>query len=763
MSVFRRLLRRGAAFGGVAALGLGVALTVTSAAQADDPSVDLSVAVHSATASLDSSAKSVRVVVGNDVSAEATATNVTLTFELPADGDAGSIRVSDELAPSCELSDDGRSGSCALGSLEAGALANLNAFTLTPQGENPGALIGLATIEVSADQADRDLNDNAAVVEARIASEGGSDLATWAKRDLAVMPGEAGVIDDTIVRFSNESDRAIEGIAFTVILPTELSFTDVPAGCTVQTGLAFVVDCVFSDVTIAGGGEFSLSGAYALGFTVSADAPADARLRNEAWVAGQALGSADLVSITSSRPAEAGMTAFSMAESGETQDDNWAEFAVFTHGDRADLSLSGNELVAPINNSTELHLTVTNHGGAPARDHTVEAYVPAYAQMGDLPEACYVKGADPTRIQCDSQGALEVGASVVYTIPVTMVEVPAESDEGRAQVTGSQPDTDTLNNFDVFEVTSIENRADLELTTADVDGFPGDTVDLEFTVANHGPAVAATHQVLLTIPAHAAVAELPENCQTVGDGAVWCAVATELASGDSVTVTITVTIADAPQEQEAGLATVSTQAAADPNEDNNTVAFLVNATENRADLSIAATEIDGKIGDTVSATLTVTNDGPAEVATYHVLFTLPVHVGLVDLPAGCDLVGDGMTAVLCAIGEPLAAGASRDIEFEVTLLDAPDEQLPGNAAVLSTQPDTDEANNSAQFTVHVQTEPGEPGEPGDNGDDDASEQLPATGISLTTAVGGAALVAALGLAALLVTRRRRREATYGNQ
>ncbi len=761
MSVFRRLLRRGVATGGVAVLGLSVALTATSPALAEDPAVDLSVSVHSATASLDSSAKSVRVVVGNDVSAEATATNVTLRFKLPEDSEAGSMRVSDELAPSCELADDGRGGSCAIGSLEAGALANLNAFTLFTSGGEAGTLLGLATIEVVADQVDRDPRDNATVVEARIASEGGPDLATWAKRDLAVTPGEDGLIDDSVLAFSNESDRTIEGVAFTVIVPTELSFTTAPAGCEIQS-LAFIVDCVWPDETIAGGEELSLGGAQALGFSVAADAPVDTRLRNQAWVAGQALGAADHVSITSSRPAEAGMTAFSTTEPGETQDDNWAEFAVFTHGDRADLSLSGNDLVAPINNKTELHLTVTNHGGAPARDHSVEAYVPAYAQMDDLPEACYVKGADPTRIQCDSLGLLEVGASVVYTIPVTMVDVPAESDEGRAQVTGSQPDPDTLNNFDVFDVTSIENRADLELGVEDTDGFPGDVVDVVFTVTNHGPATAADHQVLLTVPAHAEVAELPETCQAVGNGTVWCAVPTALNGGESATVTITVTILDAPDEQQAGLATVNTQSAADPDETNNTAAFLVNATENRADLAIAATEIDGKIGEEATGTLTVTNNGPAEVAIYHVVFTLPVHVELTAMPGGCESVSDDATVVLCPVGDPLGAGESRDIEFTVTLVDAPDEQLPGSAAVLSTQPDTDESNNSAQFTVHVQTEPGAPGEPGDPGDDDASGKLPTTGVSLTTAVGGAALIAALGLAALMVTRRRRRAATYGD-
>ena len=756
-------MRRGLATAGAAALGLGMVAVAATPGQAEDPYVDLSVSVFSATVSLDSTAKSVRVAVGNDLSADVTATNVMLRFELPEPSAAGSIQVSDELAPSCELSDDGRAGSCAIGNLEVGALTNINAFTLLPTGNGTaGAVVGRATVEVVADQPERDDGDNSAEIMAQISSEGGPDLATWVKRDLVVLPGETGLIDDSFLVFSNESDVAITAMSFNIVAPTELSFTKVPAGCEIQQDNTFIVDCVW-DVTIPAQGELALSGDRALTFKVSDSAPENTVLTRPGWVAAKVLG-ADVLTITSSRPAESGMTAFSAdeVEPGETSDDNWSQFAVFTHGDRADLSLTGNELVAPINNTTELHLTVTNHGPAPARSHSVEAYVPAYAQMGDLPEGCHVKGSDATRIQCDSTGLLGSGDSVIYTIPVTMVEVPAQSDRGRAQVTSSQPDPDFLNNFDIFQVTSIENRADLALSVNNVSGNPGDSVEAVFTVTNNGPSVAANHQVLVTVPAHAEVGQLPATCLPVGTATLWCAVGTALNAGDSATLTIPMTITDAPQDQELGMATVSTQSAPDPDDSNNTVSYLVEATENRADLSIAATELDGKIGDQVSGTITVTNNGPGIVTTYLVLFTLPLHSELVDVPAGCEAVSDDQSAILCAVAEPLDAGAARDITYTVTLVDAPEEQLPGNAAVLSTQPDPDETNNNTEFTVHAVTEPGPPGEPGDPGDDDgANGQLPTTGISLSTALIGAGLLAALGAAALLLTMRRRRASTYG--
>ncbi|MFD0556667.1 LPXTG cell wall anchor domain-containing protein [Stackebrandtia endophytica] len=761
-------MRRGLATAGAAALGLGMVAVAATPGHAEDPYVDLSVEAFSATASLDSTEKSVRIAVGNNSSADVTATNVRLEFKLPEANEAGSIRVSDELAPSCELSEDGRGGSCAIGDLEVGARTNINAFTLLPTGNGgAGDVLGWITVAVEADQPDRDANesqnDNSVEILAQISSERGPDLATWVKRDLVVLPGETGRLDDSFLKFSNESDIAIQGISFNVVVPTELSFTNVPAGCEIDGGNSFIVDCIWDDLTIPANGEVALSGDRALTFKVSDTAPENTVLDGIGWVAAKVLG-AEVLSITSSRPAESGMTAFfaDEVESGDTADDNWSQFSVFTHGDRADLSLTGNELVAPINNTTELHLTVTNHGPAPARSHSVEAYVPAYAQLGDLPEACYLKGADATRIQCDSAGLLDPGASVIYTIPVTMVEVPAESDRGRAQVTSSQPDPDFLNNFDIFEVTSIENRADLALSVGEVSGYPGDEVEAVFTVTNNGPAAAANHQVLVTVPTHAEVGELPATCMPVGTGTLWCAVGTALNAGDSATLTIPLTIVDAPQDQELGMATVSTQSAPDPDDSNNTVSYLVSATENRADLSIAASELDGKIDEQVSGTITVTNNGPGTVAVYMVLFTLPLHSELVEVPAGCEAVADDQSAVLCAVAEPLDAGASRDITYTVTLVDAPEEQLPGSAAVLSTQPDPDETNNSVQFTVHAETEPGPPGEPGDPGDDDgANGKLPTTGVSLSTALIGAALLAALGVAALLVTKRRRSARTYG--
>ncbi|GAA4917579.1 LPXTG-motif cell wall-anchored protein [Stackebrandtia albiflava] len=775
MSLNRRFMRRASALVGATALGLGVVAVAAAPAQADD-TVDLSVWVPTATATADSGGKDVRVVVGNDVSATATATGVTLEFQLPKAKDAGEITLSDEFASRCTINNAGTKGSCELDDIAPGAVQNLKVFTVHPSepGEYDRPLIGRVNVSVTADQADAFEDDNSDVLIARIAKGEGVDLAVWADRDIALRPGESGTVDETVLTVSNESGTDVTGLQFFLLLPQPVRFTDVPQGCTVSEELADV-QCVWPDVSIPAGGEFPLAGEYALPFTLPGDAPFNVKLGPamgafNAYDQVEPTGSETLV-IESASAAEqvrvetgAGEepTTFSTAEAEPRNpyEDNWVEFAVFSYEDRADLAVGVPTISGSVGTTVTVPVTVVNHGPIATASHRVEARIPSYARITAAPKGCTVRGETETEFVCQTDTALEAGAQVVYTATVELVSAPEQSEFGMAIVAGANEDPYLLNNSAFFAVESIENRADLALSVGDVSGNPGDVLNLDFTVVNNGPAADQGFSLLALIPSHAEVGELPAGCRPGGVG-VTCTSGESLEVGGSVTFTIPVTIVEAPAEQESGIASVLGNAP-DPVEDNNTATFLVGATENRADLSITVSDFSGKVDDTIAGLVTVTNDGPATVTGYEVLFDVPEHAALAETPAGCEDVGDGVTLIWCGVTEPLAPGESRDIEITLTLTAAPEEQLPGNAAVFSmAHPDTDETDNLTQYTVYAETEPEVPG-PGGPGED-PDPQLPVTGVSLSTAVVGAALVAALGAAALFVTKRRRRSTTYGDQ
>ena len=132
-----------------------------------------------------------------------------------------------------------------------------------------------------------------------------------------------------------------------------------------------------------------------------------------------------------------------------------------------------------------------------------------------------------------------------------------------------------------------------------------------------------------------------------------------------------------------------------------------------ADLTVAKTHSGtGRIGDTVSFTITVTNDGGPSVAEgVAVTDSLPAELDYVDAagsdPAwSCDPAVPNATTggvdVSCAYADPLAPGATTPvlvITASVTVAAYP--SVDNDVTVSATTPDPDMTNNSATDTLEV--------------------------------------------------------------
>lgn len=756
----RRLLAAAAGFVAVAAAtGAGVNL-----AYADDAFVDLAVEVPSVVTSAQSSGKDVRVEIHNF--GTATATGVTVDFALPAAADAGFVSVTDDFAANCELADNALSGSCEVADVPGGAVVNLKPFTIHP-GElaaDDDSRIGAVRVAVSSDQADLDFSDNKTSAVARIGAEASADLVVWPHSDLTVRPGDTGRLDASTFTVGNASDVPANGVEFMVIMPQEVTFTDVPDGCTTaQDGSQ--LECHWADVVLAAGQEWFPDGDRALNFAVSPDAPSGVRLDRNAlvffWQYRPDNDESDAVLTLQSTGSDklpddpALADADPVDESDDVGADNLAQFSVYTLDTRADLSVAVEPVSGTVGAVVRLEVTVTNNGPATAENgYAALVTLPGNARLTELPDGCFPAGDDGTAATCFVATDLAAGATSTLRLPVEITAAGTDDDTGTVAVTNDRtPDPVLDNNSVEFTVNGVDNRADLAITVADVDTVPGETAVLDLTVTNNGPAPAVGgYSVLVALPQYVS-AELPAGCFAASDtgDAFTCGSATELGVGEQEVLTVAVVAEDVPADQQGTAAVLGR--APDPDDANNTAAFLVGVTDNRADLSVTVDDVVGTAGDTATVTATVVNDGPA-TADARLSLELPEQAVLTD--AGDCVVTDG--TVVCE-AEGLEAGESR--AFSITVeLDEVDNPLPGSAVVVSAQPDPETGDNMAQFEVTVSpSEPDNP-DPGPGadpvpGDDSGNPMLPVTGSSLTTviAVGVAALAAAVAL--LLLTRDRR--------
>ena len=245
---------------------------------------------------------------------------------------------------------------------------------------------------------------------------------------------------------------------------------------------------------------------------------------------------------------------------------------------------------------------------------------------------------------------------------------------------------------------------------------PGGTIVFANTVTNNGLSTATAPVLTFSIPANTTYQSFTSpgyTCTGVavgGTGTLTCTAASDAANGSNATVSVTVQV-----ESGVAVGTVINGSASvtsttfDPTTPNTASST---STVAASDLSEALSTSAATVAQTgtISYTIVSTNNGPSAAPTPQVTFATPANTVLqsvVSSPgATCTGVAAGATGTItCTYAASIASGANGTIIIAVTVNSgvASGTVITGTAAVSSTNPDPNSANNSASTSVTVAT------------------------------------------------------------
>ncbi len=416
-------------------------------------------------------------------------------------------------------------------------------------------------------------------------------------------------------------------------------------------------------------------------------------------------------------------------------------------------------------------VTVTNTGPSTARGVSltddVDDAITRLEVTGDG-SSCTIGAANT--VGCDL-GALGAGASRVLTLRGILASDFTGTLANTARA-ASPADTTPGNNSATVEGVAAP-RADLSLTKTMSPQKPvaGRSVTFTMLVRNAGPSTA--RQVVLSDELIPALAEATASITGAGscrveERLVTCTVAA-LAPGASATVTVRARVDEAYTGEVTNVAAVSA-ATPDPDPSNNTAwvgesgagsCGPTAATSGKVvvcpDLALAKTaspEVAGP-GDTVTYTITVTNDGPSAATDVAVVDELDEDLTLVSAKvvggrARVTVTDRSVTAVFATL-RPSSEGVLR-------LVAQLDEDAAGsvpNVAIASTgSPDVGDVEVQAEADVEVLPDDDVLADDGAGGGDSGDDVLPDTGMSAGVAPLAALSVLLVGAGLMLLRRSR---------
>ncbi|MFA6575392.1 MAG: DUF11 domain-containing protein, partial [Nocardioides sp.] len=260
-------------------------------------------------------------------------------------------------------------------------------------------------------------------------------------------------------------------------------------------------------------------------------------------------------------------------------------------------------------------------------------------------------GAAPN-VTCPS-GALAPGASKTCTsktYPLTQADVNAGEVDNTATATGTAPnDTEVTDDDSTTTTIAAHPRIELVKTASainDINGNgpdAGDTITYSFEVTNTG-------NVTLT--------DLVLNDPKVGPVTCPAAPLVPGASVDCSPRTYSITEADVTAGQVHNVAIVrGTAPDGDEVDDDDTTTTPIVGSKSNVRVTKSVDDTSPRVGDVVTYTLVVTNDGPAPASDVVLKDVLPSGVTFVSADAPCTVSG---ATVTCAFGT-LAPGASRTV------------------------------------------------------------------------------------------------------
>jgi uncharacterized repeat protein (TIGR01451 family) len=290
----------------------------------------------------------------------------------------------------------------------------------------------------------------------------------------------------------------------------------------------------------------------------------------------------------------------------------------------------------------------------------------------------------------------DVVANLPQTLRIQAQVVSPDAQTNTATVSHSdQFDPDAGNNQ--ASATETPQQADLAVTKTVSNPHPnvGDTVTFTVTLTNAGPDAATNAQVTDLLPAGLTfVSATPSQGTYTSTTGAWAVGA--VANGGVATLQIQATVSS-PSAQ-TNTATISHSDQFDPNPGNNTAGAT--ETPQQADLAVgkSVSNPTPNVGDTITYTIRVTNNGPDAATGVTVQDVLPASVSFQTSSATAGTF-DPATR-LWTVGT-VASGATQTLTITATVV-SPN---PGaNTATIShsDQFDPDTANNGDSASINPQ-------------------------------------------------------------
>ncbi|MEM1332021.1 MAG: hypothetical protein AAGG08_01065, partial [Actinomycetota bacterium] len=318
------------------------------------------------------------------------------------------------------------------------------------------------------------------------------------------------------------------------------------------------------------------------------------------------------------------------------------------------------------------------------------------------PQSC----AAPSNVLTCALGELDPGTSVTITYEVvydpTLADGTTITNEARADSVTPLSD-DPTGTADVDVTTAADLRV-IDKTVTPDPVVAGETATYTITATNDGPSVAQNVVLRDDLADELAVVEstLPAGCSRLTGGIVSCGLG-EVAVGQPISITFDVVVDPAFTGTVTNDAVISSPDTTDPDptNDDDSVDLVVSAV---ADVTItkSATPDPAVPGETITYTLTVTNDGPSDA-----LDVVVTDTTLSDLVPGTITAsassGTCDTSVSCSLGR-VEPGAANEVVITITgTVAASTTASIVNTANVATSTDqgADAAANSATITTPV--------------------------------------------------------------
>ncbi len=411
-----------------------------------------------------------------------------------------------------------------------------------------------------------------------------------------------------------------------------------------------------------------------------------------------------IVTVPSSRTTSISNTATITGNEFDTNSANNTSSSATAVSQQTDLQITKTDSPDPVTSAGTLTytLTVTNAGPSDATGVTVTdvlpsgvTFVSATASQGTATNASgTITGA---------LGNLASGGTATITVVVSVDSATVGPIANTATVTGSQTDTNTGNNS-ATSSTTVTRQIDLAITKTDsIDpATPGGQLTYTITVTNNGPSTATNVSVTDVLPSGTTFssATASQGTATHASGTVTGSLGT-INSGSNATITLIVDVSSSASGSLSNTSTV-TATETETNSANNSATQVTTLTQ-QADLSISKTDSPDPVvaGQTITYTLTVTNNGPSDASGVTVTDTLPSNVTFVSATASQGTATGAGSTVTGNLGN-LADGATATITITGTVAATASGTLTNTATVSAPQTDPVSANNSDSEGTTVQ-------------------------------------------------------------